>query len=97
MKKMKKFTLLATVSILTLGVAACSMNSANSPTNLPAGEYTSTDEKTNRDGTNVKTTTNTNVYYDENGNKRAVQETETTRDPEGLMNKSTSSSTTTYK
>jgi len=92
---MNKFSILATASVLTLGLAACGANS-HSPTNLAAGEYSTTKETTNRNGTNVKTTTDTNVYYDENGNKRAVQETETTRDPEGMMNKSTSTTTTKY-
>ncbi len=34
----------------------------------------------------------TDVYYDENGRKQMRTETETTKDPKGLFNKSTSKS-----
>lgn len=72
--------------------AACT----SSPTSLRPGEYTKTQKSVNEAGTETTKTTNTKVYYDENGNKRAVQEVETTKDPEGLFNKTTSSSTKTY-
>ena len=78
------------------GAAVLSLSACSSPTNLPAGHYSKTQKSTDARGTEVEKTTNTNVYYDENGNKRAVQETETSRDPKGLFNKSTSSSTRTY-
>lgn len=79
------------IAVLCL-VAACETG----PTSKPPGEYKSTHKTTNSAGTTTKTTEKTNVYYDEYGNKRAVKETETTRDPKGLFNKSTTSSTKTY-
>ena len=80
-----------TVAVLSL-VAACESH----PTSKPPGEYKSTHKSTNAAGTTTKTTEKTKVYYDDYGNKRAVKETETTRDPKGLFNKSTTSSTKTY-
>lgn len=68
----------------------------NSPTNLPAGEYSCTTESTNSKGTDVNKKTDTNVYYYEHGNKRAVETTKTTRDPDGLFNKETSTTTKKY-
>ncbi len=87
-----KYTALIVCGTALLGVTACS----SSPRTLPAGEYNKTEKATNSEGTNIEKNTKTHVYYDENGNKRAVQETETTTDPEGLFNKSTSKSTKTY-
>jgi hypothetical protein len=84
------FTLFAVAAVLGLG--ACE----TTPTSKPPGEYKTTTKSTNAAGTETTKTTNTNVYYDEQGNKKAVQETETSRDPEGLFNKSTSKSTKTY-
>ncbi len=63
---------------------------------LPPGEYSKTQKSTSADGTTVKKTTNTDVYYDANGNKRVTEEVETSKDPKGLMNKSTSKTTNTY-
>ncbi len=91
--KIKSTTMCAALAGLMLG--ACTPGHST-PKNLPPGEYTHTEQSTNAAGTETKRTTNTNVYYDENGNKRAVQETETTRDPKGLFNKSTSNTTQTY-
>ena len=82
--------LLGTVAVMT--VSAC----ASHPTTLPPGEYSRTERSVNADGTEVKKTTDTSVYYDRDGNKRAVQETETSKDPKGLFNKSTSTKTKAY-
>lgn len=89
MNKTLVLTLTATAAI---GLAACE----SSPKSLPPGEYSKTQKSTNSDGTNYKKTTDTEVYYDENGNKRVRQEVETTKDPDGLFNKSTSKTTKTY-
>jgi hypothetical protein len=90
MMKNKYIALCTTAALLT--VAACS----SSPTTLPPGQYSKTHKSTNAAGTTTEQNTETNVYVDEHGNKRAVQKTETSRDPEGLFNKSTSSKTRTY-
>ena len=91
--KQTTLSALAVVTVLTLG--ACTTRS-HSPTDLPPGEYSRTEQSTNAAGTETSKTTDTNVYYDQYGNKRASQTTTTTRDPEGLLNKETSKSTKTY-
>lgn len=88
---MKKVVAASCAAIL-LGLAACS----SAPTTLPPGEYEKTEKSVDPAGTETEQTTKTNVYYDENGNKRATQETETSTDPKGLFNKSTSTTTRTY-
>jgi hypothetical protein len=88
---MNKFFIIPTVLALSV-VSSCS----SEPTTLPPGEYTSTHKSTNAQGTESKVETNTKVYYDQNGNKRAIQEKETSKDPEGLLNKSTTKTTKTY-
>ena len=90
---MKKSAFIVGAAVVTLALGACH---ANSPTDLPPGEYSKTTEKRDADGTNVKQTTDTNVYYGNDGEKKAVKTTETTRDPEGLFNKSTTTKTKTY-
>ncbi len=82
-------TLCATVALLS----ACQ----SYPETLPPGEYSHTEKSTNSAGTATSKTTNTNVYVDETGNKKANQTTTTSTDPKGLFNKSTSTSTKTYK
>jgi hypothetical protein len=85
--------LCATIALLS--VAACS-TAKTAPTSLPPGQYTQTQKSTNAAGTTTEKTTNTNVYYDQYGNKRAIQETETSKDPQGLLNKKTTTTTKTY-
>lgn len=82
--------LLPVLAILAL--AAC----AQAPWTLPPGEYSKTESSTDANGTEHKNSTDTTVYYDENGHKRAVQEDETTTDPKGFLNKSTKKTTKTY-
>jgi len=91
----KKLTAPLCIITAALALSACNMHPA-SPTHLPPGEYERTEQHTNSAGTEVTKTTNTSVYYDEHGNKRAVQDTETTRDPEGLFNKSSTNTRKTY-
>lgn len=49
---------------------------------------TSTHEKYNAAGTNVKTEKETEVKYDAHGNRKVITDTTKTVDPKGLMNKS---------
>ncbi|HRQ59909.1 MAG TPA: hypothetical protein PLO23_00075 [Alphaproteobacteria bacterium] len=86
--------LIPTLSVLAvvLVTGACTSH----PTTLPPGEYSKTHKSTDAAGTTRETTTNTEVYYDEHGRKRVIQEQETSEDPEGLFNKSTSKTTKTY-
>jgi hypothetical protein len=82
---MKKFLTLGLVALTGLSLSAC----MNRGTDLPPGEYKKTTKSTDSSGTNYERNTTTNVEVDQYGNKRATTETETTKDPKGLMNKST--------
>jgi len=90
---LKNTTLTALSALAVLSASAC----MSEPRTLPPGEYKSETSSKNSAGTTTKKKTETEVYYDANGNKRAVQETETTRDPKGLFNKETTKSTKTYQ
>jgi len=89
---MKNLMKTAACAVVLSAVAAC----ASAPTSLPPGEYKKTERSVSRDGTEYKKETTTDVYYDEYGNKRATQETEASKDPEGLFNKSTTTTKKTY-
>jgi hypothetical protein len=86
-------------TFLTLGAMAAVltlMACESDPRTLPPGEYSRTEKTTSSQGTDAEKTTKTNVYVDEHGNKKAVQSTETSTDPEGWFNKTTTKSTKTY-
>lgn len=87
----KAFTLIA-VSAVALTLAACGSSKS---TDLPPGHYEKTYKSTNAYGTETTQKRETDVYYDEYGNKKARVEAETTKDPKGLFNKTTTSKTTT--
>ena len=88
---MKKSVVLAGV------VAIASLAACQNPTITKApGTYKSTSEHTSASGTTTKTNTTTHVYDDADGNRKAVQKTETTSDPKGLFNKKTTTSTKSY-
>jgi maltose-binding protein MalE len=92
---MKKTLLIATLSVAAaITLSACTTAPT---TTLPPGKYERTSKSVNSEGTAVKKTTSTNVYYDENGNKKATVDTSTTRDPKGLFNKSTTQTRETYR
>lgn len=82
-------TLMATAA---LGLAACSSN----PAHKAPGTYKSSSTTQTSSGTTYKTEKTTDVEVDEYGNKKATVETEASKDPEGLMNKSTTKSKSTY-
>ncbi len=77
----------------TLLLAAC--HSPTSPTNLPPGTYKDTNKTTTSDGTEIERDTTTRVYKNSDGSKSAVIENTTTKDPEGLFNKTTTHDSTT--
>ncbi len=84
----KKLSTLVAVSALALGLSACA-------TTWPApGKYEKTTSSTDANGTTIERKTSTKVDVDEYGNKNAVVKSKTTRDPKGLLNKSTTSKTT---
>jgi len=71
-----------------LNVAAC----ARSPADLPPGKYESKTSSTDANNTTTERENSTTVGYDSYGNKKAVVDTKTSRDPPGLFNKSTTES-----
>ncbi len=92
MERSTKYTLTVFCAAVVFAAVACTAT----PKSLPPGQYSHTESSTNSAGTTTKQQTDTNVYYDQYGNKRAVQETETTKDPKGLMNKKTTTTTKSY-
>lgn len=89
-----KYAPLALALLATVAVSACTQSKIQS---LPPGEYTKTTKSTNSDGTDTSVTKKTTVGYDANGNKVGTVNTQTTTDPEGLFNKSKTSTTQTVR
>ncbi len=81
-----------TMTTAVLALAACSGN----PAHKAPGTYQKETEHTTSSGTTYKTKETTDVTVDEYGNKKATVKTEASKDPKGLMNKSTTSSKKTY-
>jgi hypothetical protein len=83
------FALLA-VSTTVLTLSACSPE--RTALDVPPGNYEKTTSSTDAKGTTTKTQNSTDVSVDKKGNKTAVIKSKTTKDPKGLMNKTTSES-----
>jgi len=83
---------LIALSLLATGLGACTQE--QSVLNKPPGTYKHSTTTTDASGTTRKQDSTTEVDMDEYGNKRAVVKSKATKDPKGLFNKSTSSSTT---
>lgn len=79
-------TLLATTAIV-FGLAACG------PTSKAPGTYETENSYVDAQGTKHEKVTKTDVSVDQNGNKKVVSKTKTTKDPKGLLNKTTTSKT----
>jgi hypothetical protein len=86
-----KLTTIVAVSVLTLGLAACEMH--NKPYNPAPGSYDKTSRSTDANGTTYEQDNSTDVTVDSDGRKKTVVRTKTTKDPKGLMNKTTTSKT----
>ena len=74
------------LSILTLSLGACMQERMAS---TPPGEYKKTSVSTDSRGTTTVKESSTKVEVDQYGNKTAVVKSKTTKDPEGLFNKTT--------
>lgn len=83
---------LCAIAVTGLTVSACS-TATSRPTDLAPGKYEKTTRSTDAYGTETTRKSSTNVDVDSSGNKSAVVKTETTKDPEGLFNKTTTSKT----
>lgn len=87
-------TILTALLLSTAALGACT--APYSPTHKPPGTYKSSSSSTDASGTKTTVNKTTHVYEDSSGNKKAVVKTETSKDPEGLFNKETSTTTKTY-
>ena len=90
---MKTFAFIA-MATAVIGLSACS---SMNPAYKAPGKYESSTKTKTSSGTTYKTDKTTNVEVDEYGNRKATVNTETSRDPEGLMNKSSSKTKSTYE
>ncbi|PZP55053.1 MAG: hypothetical protein DI586_08035 [Micavibrio aeruginosavorus] len=90
----KAYTSLALALLATVSVSACTQSKIQS---LPPGQYTTNTKTTQSDGTDTSVKKTTTVGYDANGNKVGTVKTDTTNDPEGLFNKSKTSTTQTVR
>ena len=90
----KTFASLATLSFAVLAVSACSMTPRSEIATKAPGTYESTTKHTDANGTSSTVKKTTVVREDAYGNKTGTVQTKTTTDPKGLMNKSTSTTTT---
>lgn len=84
----QNLSVLIAISALALGLGACAQESAL--TKAP-GTYEKTTSSTDANGTTTKKQSSTEVTADKYGNKTAVIKSKTTKDPEGLLNKTTTS------
>ncbi len=87
-----RLTLLATVSVLAFGISACD-NSRQRASALPEGEYEQTSTMVDSQGTKTVKKVSSDVDVDRDGDKKVVVESKVTKDPKGLLNKTTVSKT----
>ena len=87
---MKKSLAFLSIPLIALGLSACTGTARD----LPPGHYEHKTSSVDANGTGHESNTSTDVYYDANGNKKAVIEKKSSTDPKGLFNKTTSESTT---
>jgi len=85
-----KFITLFAVPLATMTLAACSHDYHDAA--VTPGHYESTRAFTDEYGTNHLSSTKTDVWYDENGEEHAFTKYRATRDPQGLFNSSTMTS-----
>jgi outer membrane lipopolysaccharide assembly protein LptE/RlpB len=83
------------LSIASVALLLSACGPEQRATNMPPGSYEKTTESTDKYGTTVEKTQKTDVTVDEYGNKKAVVKTKTTQDPKGILNKKTTSESTT--
>ncbi|MBN8530881.1 MAG: hypothetical protein J0L97_03335 [Alphaproteobacteria bacterium] len=83
---MKELFKIATAFLGTCALAACADDAS---IHRAPGKYESTTTSTDQYGTTVKREETTDVQVDSSGRKKAVVKSKTTRDPKGLLNKTT--------
>ncbi len=83
----KTFALLAGSLFVVTALAGCMYPQSRG---LPPGQYENQSSSVDAHGTARDEKTTTNVYYDKDGRKQTTVDRETTKDPKGLFNKSSS-------
>ena len=89
---MKSQILAATAIVAVLSLGAC-----KKATDLPPGTYENSTKATDAAGTEYEKSTTTDVRENPDGSKSATIHQETTRDPEGLLNKETTGEATIHE
>ncbi len=82
----KNIPTIITVSVLALALGACTPEQRMSHKVAP-GSYDSTETSTDAKGTTTVKDSTIVVTVDEDGNRRETVTSKTSRDPKGLMNK----------
>lgn len=86
---MKKLIILSAALIAGLALSACAEQRA---ANMAPGTYESKSMAVDSAGTKYEKRSKTKVSVDNDGDRTVTMENETSKDPEGLFNKSTSKS-----
>lgn len=86
----KQLTSALAVAVIALGLTAC----GSSDRFASPGTYESESSRVDQNGTRTDTETTKDVSIDANGKKHVTTSTTKTKDPKGLLNKSSTSSTT---
>jgi len=87
----KQITAAFAITLIALGLTACG------PTSRAPGTYESESTTYDSNGTKYEKDVKTDVTVDQYGNKKAVTKSKVTKDPKGLLNKSTTTKTTVEK
>ena len=95
----KNFPTIITVSAHALALGACTPEQRNEQRvhHKGPGSYESTETNTDARGTTTVKKSTTKVTIDEDGNRRETITSKTSRDPEGLMNKTSTKTKRTTK
>jgi hypothetical protein len=95
----KKTSTIITVSALALALGACEPMAGHKPPHphMAPGSYTSTETSTDSNGTTTVKESTTDVTVDADGNRNETITSKTSRDPEGLMNKTSTKTKRTTK
>jgi len=86
----------AKLTVLGLGLLLAACQTTSTPTDLPPGTYKDKSTSVKANGTEVEKEKTTTVYRNPDGSKSATVHKTTTKDPEGLMNKTKKESITNY-
>ena len=84
-------TTIVALSALTFGLSAC-MDLQNA-LDTSQSKYENTSSSTDANGTEITRQSSSEVGTDAQGNKHSVIKTKVTKDPKGLLNKSTTTQT----